>query len=40
MGNQSFRNLIDKINKSKQVELQKFIYSLGIRYVGEINAHK
>ena len=37
-GNQSFRNLIDNINKSKQVELQKFIYSLGIRYVGEINA--
>ena len=37
-GELSYNNLITNINKSKKVELQKFIYSLGIRYVGEINA--
>ena len=34
-GNLSFNNLIKSINKSKKVNLEKFIFSLGIRYVGE-----
>lgn len=37
-GNKSFENLIQNINKSKKIDLQKFIYSLGIRYIGEINS--
>ncbi len=37
-GGLSFKNLIDSINKSKKIPLNKFIYSLGIRYIGEINA--
>ena len=34
-GNQSFLNLINSINKSKKINLDKFIFSLGIRFVGE-----
>ena len=34
----SFKNLIEAINKSKKISLDKFIYSLGIRYIGETNA--
>ena len=34
-GSLSYRNLVDSINSSKSVDLDKFIYSLGIRYVGE-----
>ena len=37
-GNLSFRNLISSIQKSKTISLDKFIYSLGIRFIGEINA--
>ena len=31
----SFQNLIESIEKSKIIALDKFIFSLGIRYVGE-----
>ena len=34
-GELSFNNLIKSINISKKIELDKFIFSLGIRYVGE-----
>ena len=37
-GDLSFANLISSINKSKKISLNKFIYSLGIRFIGEINA--
>ena len=37
-GEISFNNLIEAINKSKKISLDKFIYSLGIRYIGETNA--
>ena len=37
-GEMSFKNLIEAINKSKKISLDKFIYSLGIRYIGETNA--
>ncbi len=37
-GELSLNNLINSIEKSKTVSLEKFIYSLGIRYVGEINS--
>ena len=37
-GKLSYSNLIININKSKKIEFSKFIYSLGIRYVGEINS--
>ena len=35
-GELSFSNLIDACNQSRNISLDKFIYSLGIRYVGEI----
>ena len=35
----SSNNLKKAIEKSKSISLQKFIYSLGIRYIGEINAN-
>ena len=35
MGNKSAKNLIDSIEKSKTTTLDRFIYSLGIRFVGE-----
>ena len=34
-GELSFQNLIKSIEKSKSIALDKFIFSLGIRYVGE-----
>ncbi len=37
-GSLSFKNLISSIDKSKTINLDKFIYSLGIRFIGEINA--
>ena len=37
-GEISFNNLIEAIKKSKKISLDKFIYSLGIRYIGETNA--
>ncbi len=37
-GELSFENLISAIEKSKTIYLDKFIYSLGIRFIGEINA--
>ena len=37
-GEMSFNNLVEAINKSKKISLDKFIYSLGIRYIGETNA--
>ena len=38
MGEKSADNLLDAIEKSKQVSLAKFIYGLGIREVGEATA--
>lgn len=38
MGDKSALNLINALEKSKQTTLQKFIYSLGIREVGESTA--
>ena len=38
MAEKSARNLLDAIEKSKQVELARFIYALGIREVGEVTA--
>ena len=37
-GTLSFNNLINTIDQKKRIELSKFIYSLGIRFVGQINA--
>ncbi|MDB4861094.1 NAD-dependent DNA ligase LigA [Alphaproteobacteria bacterium] len=37
-GSLSFTNLLSSIDKSKKINLDKFIYSLGIRFIGEINA--
>ena len=37
-GELSYSNLISSINKSKKLSLNKFIYSLGIRFIGEVNA--
>ena len=34
-GERSFKNLIDSIDNAKQIDLNKFIFSLGIRFVGE-----
>ena len=38
MGEKSATNLLDAIEKSKQTSLQRFIYALGIRNVGESTA--
>jgi len=35
MGPKSARNLLDQIDRSKQRDLARLIYALGIRYVGE-----
>ncbi|MED5578946.1 MAG: NAD-dependent DNA ligase LigA [Nitrospinota bacterium] len=35
MGNKSAKNLIDSIEKSKNTTLDRFIFSLGIRFVGD-----
>ncbi len=37
-GELSFTNLINSIENSKKVTFEKFIYSLGIRFIGEINS--
>ncbi len=37
-GELSFSNLINSINNSKKISLDKFIYSLGIRFIGEVNS--
>ncbi len=37
-GNLSTENLINSIENSKIINLDRFIYSLGIRFIGEINA--
>ena len=37
-GKLSFSNLINSIENSKNISFEKFIYSLGIRYIGEINS--
>ena len=37
-GELSFNNLVNSINRAKNITLEKFIYSLGIRFVGEINS--
>lgn len=35
MGSKSARNLIDRIEDSKQISFQRFLYALGISHVGE-----
>ena len=37
-GSQSISNLQNSINNSKKIKLDKFIYSLGIRHIGQENA--
>ena len=37
-GELSFSNLINSINNSKKISFDKFIYSLVIRFIGEVNA--
>ena len=37
-GDQSIKNLQDAINKAKQISLNRFIYSIGIRHIGQENA--
>ncbi|MFL2543929.1 MAG: NAD-dependent DNA ligase LigA [Alphaproteobacteria bacterium] len=37
-GELSFKNLINSIENSKNIDLDKFIYSLGIRFIGEVNS--
>jgi DNA ligase (NAD+) len=37
-GNLSYNKLINSINKSKEISLEKFIFSLGIRFLGETNS--
>lgn len=37
-GKQSLENLINSIENAKNISLDKFIYSLGIRFIGEINS--
>ena len=38
MGKKSARNVLDEIQKSKQAELARVIYAIGIRFVGERTA--
>ena len=38
MGDKSVANLLDAINKAKQLTFARFIYALGIRHVGEATA--
>lgn len=40
MGKKLAQNLLDGIEKAKKRELYRFIYALGIRYVGEVTAKK
>ena len=37
-GELSFKNLVEAINDKRKIELSKFIYSIGIRFIGEKNA--
>ena len=37
-GEKSFLNLIDSINKSKVTTLSRYLFSLGLRYLGENNS--
>ena len=37
-GEKSFQNLVSSINKSKNTTLARYIFSLGLRYVGENNS--
>ena len=37
-GEKSFYNLIDSINKSKITSLSRYLFSLGLRYLGENNS--
>ena len=37
-GDLSYNNLINSINNSKQISLETFIFSLGIRFIGETNS--
>ena len=37
-GEKSISNLKNSINKSKKVSLDRFIFSLGIRHIGQENA--
>ena len=37
-GELSFKNLVEAINNKRKIELSKFIYSIGIRFIGEKNA--
>ena len=38
MGKKSAENVINSIEKSKQCQLQRFLYALGIEHVGEVTA--
>ena len=37
-GEKSFQNLIESINKSKVTTLSRYLFSLGLRYLGENNS--
>ena len=37
-GDKSYENILNSINKSKIINLDKFIYSLGVRHIGENNS--
>lgn len=39
-GKTSVKNLFTSINNSKKINFSRFIFALGIRYCGEVNAHK
>ncbi len=39
MGNKSAENLLEELEKSKQPELSRLLYALGIREVGEVTAN-
>jgi len=39
MGEKSAQNLMDAMERSKQISLARFVYALGIRHVGEHIAH-
>jgi DNA ligase (NAD+) len=38
MGEKTINNLLREIEKSKRIDLRRFIYGLGIRHVGEVTA--
>jgi DNA ligase (NAD+) len=38
MGEKTISNLLGEIEKSKRIDLRRFIYGLGIRHVGEVTA--